>query len=165
MGNVFVSVPDNRRDIALVNAMMKAYGNNECMQSAHDLLIGHASLCNKQSFVILLNGYSHSCSDDAMDRAVDIWENMIPHALIKYDLLIMTSLIDGLARRGFVYSAFEYVTAYNKFHKLTQKNYDDVMYTCLLSGCRERNNRHLAEYVGKQIESVLDLKSNENRKA
>ena len=146
--NVFDATPNNLRDAACINAMIKAYGSNECMQSAHNLFSQYRHLANKQTFVILLSGYSHS--GDGMEEAVKVWEHQIERRSIKYDLLIMTALIDGLARRGFVYSAYEYAAKYNKFHKIT-KHFDDVMYTSLLSGCRDRKNKLLAQFIAKQI--------------
>ena len=95
-----------------------------------------------------------------IDKAVNVWQH-IKVEWMKHDILVMNALIDGLARKGYLYLAYEYVRKYRKYHK---KDVDEVTYTSLLSGCREQQNRHLAQHICHELENIATNLS-ENRKA
>ncbi len=98
------------RDSVMINAMIQALCDNECVDGAHRLFKDYKMRANRETFVVLLSGMSHSESDGINDL-VNLWENEMVdiHSEHKLDSVVMTAFIDGLSRKGWVYTAYQYV--------------------------------------------------------
>ena len=136
--------------------MIKACCNNERLKDGYKLYEKYTKMgiVNKETYVILFTGLSNVW---LIDKVVNIWERDIRKPHIKYDTKVMNALIDALAKKRYVYAAYEYINEYNKRYK----DKDVVMYTALLNGCRESGNKCLAEFVGKEI---ANIELDDNRK-
>ena len=142
---IFNGVEDGERSIDLWNVMMNVYAKNGALQTVKELLERMESDVmtpnpDVKTYGVLIHCLSHS---GQAEEAFRIWEE-IQEDTVKFDAHIVTSLIDGMARKGILSEAFEIVMKYDFEHW--------PMYMALLSGCRTHNDKELGVKVYKQIQ-------------
>ena len=140
-------------DINIWNEMINGYLRYNNIYKAKKLLLRMKNetnlIPNHKTYSLLLNGCSHIGD---INTANDIWSNQITDNSIKYDSYIIGTLVDGCARKGFLYTGYEWIYKYELVHnKKANKNIDYAMWMSLLHGCRQENNLLLAQYIYKQI--------------
>ena len=94
---------------------------------------------NVKTYGILLHSLSHSGKGEEAQR---IWEQMEDDGM-KMDAHVVTSLIDGMARKGLLSEAYGIVMKYDIGHWPT--------WLALLSGCRTHENEVIAVEVYGEI--------------
>eukprot|EP01083_Nonionella_stella_P010866 30905_1 len=119
-------------EINLWNAMIAAYVKNANMDKAmqmYDEMKTQTGLKGDVfTFSALLSGHSH-CGN--VDAAYRIWNNEINEECMRYDQVIVASLVDVLSRKGEVYQALNIIEEYESYGD--NKPYH-VMWSALLSG-------------------------------
>ena len=121
-----------QKEIKIWNAMIKAYVKNGKLQKAKELyetmkreteLIGDV-----YTFSALLSGYSHAAK---VDDAFDLWKNEMKDEGMRYDKIIMSSLIDSVCRKGDIAKGYELIEEFEEYGN--NKPYH-VMWMSLLNG-------------------------------
>ena len=141
-------------DIALWNEMLNAHLRNGDVERAKGVVLRMeretALRPNHKTMSLLLNGCSH-CGD--IEGATRLWEGgMGGDDEMKYDSVVIGTLVDCSARGGHLYAAFEWIWRYEKRRKQPvlreeEKDKDYAMWMALLHGCRQQQNSCLAKFV------------------
>eukprot|EP01083_Nonionella_stella_P059785 156492_1 len=127
-----------QNEITVWNAMIQAHGTHGNISEVRRLFEEMTIEADNKTFVHLINAYSH-CGD--VDEAIRIWEI---HSLdIKHDEFVMSALIDGMARGGYVDKAFKYLMQYNVTNQ--------VAWIALISGCKTHNEMDVAQRVMEEM--------------
>merc|ERR1712228_405902 len=106
---------------------------------------------DKFVFISLLNALNHS--GNAID-AEYIWRHEIDDVHVQYDQYVIASLIDCYSRAGRLKQAFDLIIEYENH---SQNNFNEVMWTSLLSGCRKHKNVKMTKNVYKHMQNRFDL--------
>ena len=101
---------------------------------------------NQKTYVTLFGCFSHSFDINQIEY---IWINDIDDINIKYDKYIIATIVDSYSRCGYINKAYQFVLEYEKY--IENKYFDEIMWTCLLSGCRTYNNYLLAQHIYSNI--------------
>merc|ERR1712129_433585 len=128
------------KNVDVCNAMIHAYGRNARMEEAMRLFDGMKMEADVKTFVLILNGCAHV---GEVDRAKDIWENRIVDEKMKYDIYVMTALIDCMARKGELREAMALMIE----HDLRE----EIVWKALLSGCTKHNDSQMAKQVHDEM--------------
>ncbi len=84
---------------------------------------------------------------------MDIWDNEIK-ADIKYNIYLVSALVDCLSRNGELKSAYDLIKEYESNDNMS----NEVMYNSLMNGCKKFNDT----IMGEQIYKEYQLKFGEN---
>eukprot|EP01083_Nonionella_stella_P026725 73609_1 len=117
---------NHKSKVDIWNAMMYSFGRNGDIQTAsewYQQMIGMGLTADMETYKILLNGCSH-CGD--VTKAKLIWEG-IKDDDVKYNPVIINTLADCMARKGFVVEAKQLILKFNEK--------DETAWTSLLHGC------------------------------
>ena len=121
-------------EIGIWNAMIEAVATNGDMEGVKQLMntmeMETDLVPDCQSFVLWITACSHFGD---LELAADIWKHRIGREEVMFDRYVITSLVDALARSGFVTKAFEIIIRYEKHSK---QKYHESMWTALLTGCK-----------------------------
>eukprot|EP01084_Bolivina_argentea_P089364 161255_1 len=147
--NKYVESNNDRQALVVWNAMLQSYGRNAFLNKAkllYELIKKHCDLLpDVYTYSILLTACSH-CDD--MEYAKYIWSHEIEQKDIKYHCIVISNLVDGFARNGYLNEAFEYIS---KYEKVTSVPYH-AMWRALLGGAVKFNNITMAQYVYDEYE-------------
>eukprot|EP01083_Nonionella_stella_P028886 79610_1 len=146
---------DSKRGIAVLNAMIMAFGRNGDVESAkqfYDTNIKPLNIADRQTFIYLLNSCSH-CGE--LKDAQNIWKNEIQDEKLKYNPYVISSFVDCLARNGMIECAWEVYLEYKQCNgnNMNHQN-DQILLLALLNGCKQYNNQQLAQTVYDEIQSI-----------
>ena len=128
-------------NITVWNAMINEYGRNgaidkvlKCYLDIQRLEKNGKLSTNRHTFVTLLNALGHS---GRVSEAMAIWNDDIGDEDVQYDLYVVTSLVDGLARSGLLNEARNLILQFERTRGGTK---DDAMWMCLLNGCVQHSD-------------------------
>ena len=137
-------------EIVLWNAMIASFAKHGHLAEATNLFFELKQVKNlradAKTLAALLGGCSHSF--DA-EQALNIWSNHIDDDCIKFDCFVVAALVDTFCRSGYLHRGYEAICEYEHFTK--HKESDHIMWTSMLSACRNYNNRLMAQHVYQQI--------------
>eukprot|EP01083_Nonionella_stella_P074791 203004_1 len=138
------------KEITIWNAMIYAYGFNgniDKVKQLFDEMIHDIHLIPiKKTYAVLFNALGH-CND--IDNAYNIWRLDIRNHDVRYDVYVITTLVDGLSRKGHLLKAYKLIRKYEMFN---DDSYNDVMWTSLLSFCVKHEKTSLATRVYQQYQ-------------
>ena len=131
-------------EIGIWNAMIHAYGRNGDLTKVmefYDIINEEYGLRpNRKTFILLINACSHYGD---IRKAQRIWNEDIKDDEIKYDEYLMSSLIDGMSRKGMLKQGMDLIKQYNEDC--------GVMWMSLLNGCRKFSDQTLAQEICAEI--------------
>ena len=146
------------REICIWNAMLHAFGRNGYLQRVKGLyaqLLEEKELApDRQTFIDVLNAYGH-CHDSDIGEAQQLW-NEIGNLFVKYDCIVVTTLVDCLSRRGCLNDAYDVIM---EFETETEDSYY-AMWLAVLSGCRKFEHRLLGQKIYDEMTQRFDAKDN-----
>ena len=144
------------REICIWNAMLHAFGRNGYLHRVKALyaqLLEERELApDRQTFIDVLNAYGH-CHDSDIGEAQRLW-NEIGNLFVKFDCIVVTTLVDCLSRRGCLNDAYDVIM---QFENETEDTYY-AMWLAVLSGCRKFENRLLGQKIYDEMEQRFDAK-------
>ena len=139
-----------RNEAWIWGSIIKSYGRNGDVIKAKETF-------NKMKYELKLKpdqytylSLIHSCNHSGnIDEANNIWMNEIGDDYnIKYDKYIISSMVDGLSRKGQLIKAKQLIDEYERY---TKNQYHESMWISLLSACKKYKNLIMAEEVNKAI--------------
>eukprot|EP01083_Nonionella_stella_P050996 135444_1 len=134
------------------NAMMNAYGQNGNMERVKEMCenikCNEDMVMNSTTYSNIIHLYSHN---GAIDEAYSIWQH-IADINIKYDLFVVSALVDGLARNEQLHEAHHIVQEYEKKNGIVI-DANNGLWMSLLNGCKLHRNEPLACTVFDQMTS------------
>merc|ERR1712129_65224 len=109
---------------------------------------------NDKTFSILLSACSHSGDDKT---AKHIWSQLIENEQLRFDVFIMTSLSDCIARKGQLHEAFDLFLQFDNYSN--GKADDEVMHTALMAAYQKHKNVLIAQSVYDRIKKKFKDKT------
>ena len=144
------------REICIWNAMLHAFGRNGYLQKVkalYDRLLMEEELVpDRQTFIDVLNAYGH-CHDSDIGEAQRLWDG-IGNLFVKYDCIVVTTVVDCLSRRGSLNDAYDIIM---EFETETEDSYY-AMWLAVLSGCRKFEHRLLGQKIYDEMTGRFDAK-------
>ena len=139
------------------NAMIDAHGNGGDIEMA-------MTLCSEMespsisTFIILLKCCSR-CGD--VDTGQRIWSELIQRKEDRFNAHIVNTLVDCLARSGFLNLAFERIIDFERYHEDEEEAYPNLnnrhlMWTALLGACAKFNDALFAQFVFDEFSRRFD---------
>ena len=95
---------------------------------------------------VLLGGCSHSF--DA-DQALEIWQNHCDEDS-KLDRFVVAALADAFCRAGHLHKGYDAICEYEQATNCAE--FDEVMWTSMLSACRIYEDSLMAQHVFQQMQ-------------
>eukprot|EP01083_Nonionella_stella_P133185 404886_1 len=136
-------------ETSIWNAMIHSYGRNGNLPKVKELyesMMQETNLCpDRQTYIDMLNTHGH-CGESDVKEAKQLW-NEIEDVFIKYDCIVITTLVDCLSRKNCLNHAYDIVI---DFELKTQQLYH-AMWLALLSGCRKFQNGMLAKKIYNEM--------------
>ena len=146
---IFRSIPEDKKDIVTINAMMASYIGNGKEDAAEELF--HFAMrelglkADSKTFSIRLNACSHFGDSE---KAMKIWNDEISDEKMKYDHYIITCVVDCYSRKGLLHDARDII---GQYEFATNRPYYS-MWIALLSAARSQGESQIASSVFTEIE-------------
>eukprot|EP01084_Bolivina_argentea_P107378 191983_1 len=135
-----------QNEIIIWNAMIHAYGRNGYLKKVKELLalmMKHTNLYpDRQTYIDILNTYGHCDGEENINEAMKLW-NEINNIFAKYDCIVVTTIVDCLARKNYLNHAYGIIM---DFETQTEEVYY-AMWLAILSGCRKFQNKLIAQKI------------------
>ena len=134
-------------NIRIWNAMIAAYGRNGKLEEAMDLFHSLQSMDGLNADIATMVNILSACNHagDA-ERALDIWECCIVDEEIKFNRNVVTTMVNGLAKKGMLEEARRILLDYDGTKERIDEQ-DRAMWMALLSGCRKSGDETLHDEI------------------
>merc|ERR1712130_414653 len=97
---------------------------------------------NATTFTVMITAWGHH---GAVCKARGIWQGIGDQA-VRYDILVISAMVDALARNGEVGEAYDLIAEYEmKYGEVRDTN--NGMWMSLLSGCKQCGDSRLGKIV------------------
>merc|ERR1712228_1109179 len=158
---IFANVQN--KEIGHYECMLYAFGRNSDFENAlfvferiKAMAMQSNTRINCKTIKLMMSACSH-CGK--VSKAMNIWCNDIVNAdNIKFDVFVVSSLVDCLSRNGHLNKAKNVIAEYENF-AICNSDYSNIqMWTSLLNGCKKTNNIKMAETVLNEIMHRFDAK-------
>merc|ERR1711933_382668 len=113
------------------------------------------------TFTFMISACAHAGDTE---QALQIWRDEIGDAIDRYDIYLISSLVDCLSRSGELKKAHDFIQEFeDQRHDSNIRN--EVMYNSLMAGCKKYGNELMAQQVSTEYklrfgDSSKDISSN-----
>eukprot|EP01083_Nonionella_stella_P028521 78535_1 len=151
-------------EIGIWNAMIDVFGRNGDALKAKQLF--EQVMCDglspdRDTFLFVLNALGHA---GHAHEALCVWNEQMDDEEMKYNMYIVTALVDGLSRSNLLDDAYRIMMQYQKKMKGEERE-DITMQIALLNGCVKHLNTTIAAEVYNQIKRQCQNNPNKMQEA